>query len=1192
MVVQVERDEVERPVVAQLVAMGWTHQPGREVGTLDAATPLLTERLDPALRRINPWMDDADVRRAVAELANVPLGRGIADANSKTTDLLLSGAVLTGPSAAHGGASATVQYVEWDEEQALAVNDFTVVDQLRVRNRADKVSILDLVLFVNGIPLAVVECKSPDLPDPLYSAVSDLRHYAGDPLPEEEPDPERAAAGVPELFRTVQLLVAATAETAYLGTVTSGPEHYHPWRSIEPETEATLRAGLRPGVTRLNERHKLVGVVLRPRALLTIVRHYVIELPVETASGRARTVKAVARHQQYRAAEKALRRLIDGRRRGEGVAEDERGGVIWHTQGSGKSLTMTFLVRRIHQHRELSQFTVVIVTDRTQLQRQLYATLKLSESEVVTAEKRAQLEGLLRDGGRRVVFAMIQKYGAGVTFAGEAEGDADDRDLAGEYGEAEKARKRKGRKDGSGGDGGEGRGAPTPAFPECNTSPEILVLVDEAHRSHTGQLHGALRQAVPNAAKIGFTGTPIMTGEAQDTRRIFGGGPRGAFIDLYRMQEAERDGVVVRIRYEGRTGEGKVFDRDGLDRRFEDLVRDRTEEERQALLRRWPTERDVAESEPMIRAKAEDILEHWITTVLPGGFKAQVAAVSRRAAVRYRDALLRARDHLLVELAAFDPGSVAGTPLEELPRRQRFLYQAYQYRALLRRIEFVPVISQTREDGKGRRWRYWTDKERQEAYIERFHESFPHLEYETEWGAAGPPPEDPAAGQAGGPDAAGYPWSEVPDGGAAGDGGTADAAPVHPDSPIAFLIVKSMLLTGFDAPREQVLYLDRPIRDAELLQAVARVNRPMPGKHVGYVVDYYGVFEHLSEALAEYAQDDIDDTMRGIADEVETLAPAAEAVRGFLRGHGITDVDLDDLSRLGESALAFADDPAARAAFDDVLHAFLDALERVLPHESALNHLAEARRWSLLQKRVRHLLRDAAGGAFTMRRYGRKVRELIRDHLEAPEIEQVIAPVSLTSVDFDRRVRAMPPREAAAEMEHAIRYHLEERVRREDPERYARLSERLEEILREMPGRFEEQAQAMASVIRGLRQEQEDEANPLLAGLTPLERRLYRLLESRLDEAPDVRRPAGPEGLCPLVKRVCQVAAEDMRKTSYQGESQDLNDVAGTIQSELMRGGLRPGPGAGWAPVRNIAQRLATFANDNRRAFLQWGRGE
>ncbi|MFF2661489.1 type I restriction endonuclease subunit R [Kitasatospora sp. NPDC058032] len=1176
MAVQTERDEVERPIVAQLQAMGWRHVPGTEVGTLDVETPLLVDALETALRRINvrasdhePWMDRTDVKRSIAELASVSLGKGVARANFDSTDLLLSGLVLSGPSAAHGGASATVQYIEWHEERA-ALNDFTVVDQLRVQNRSGELSVLDIVLFVNGIPLVAVECKSPDLADPIRSAVLDLRHYAGDPIADDERDDPAlfVPAGVPGLFRTVQLLVAATEGSAYLGTVTSTPDHFHPWRSIEPQNEATLRAELPDHTGKLNERHKLVGVVLRPAALLNVVRHYVIPLPVETESGGTRTVKAVARHQQYRATEKSVHRLLTGRTRGGSVADDERGGIIWHTQGSGKSLTMTFLVRRIHLHHRLSEFMVVVVTDRTQLQDQLSKTLKLSESDVETAATRPEVEGLLRDGGRRVVFAMIQKYGTAFTFAAEATGDEDDRDPAEEYQDAERA--------GAGQQAGDQ--PPAVNFPECNTSSDILVLVDEAHRSHTNTLHAALRKAIPRAAKIGFTGTPIMTGRLEDTRRIFGG-----FLDTYRMAEAEHDGVVVRIRYEGRTGEGKVFDKDGLDRNFADLVRDLTDDERNTL-RRSPNARDVAETQPMIRAKAEDMLEHWVTWVLPGGgFKAQVAAVSRKAAVEYHHALRLARDTLLTELAAFDPESAAGLPPEKLPRRLRYLHQAYQYRSLLRRIDFVPIISPGAER-KRREWLHWTDRDRQKAYIERFHQAFPHLPPEPEWVASTPfhvAPPDALATSATGDN----PWSKV----AFEQPQTKEAIgpdPVHPESPIAFLIVKSMLLTGFDAPREQVLYLDRPIRDAELLQAVARVNRPMPGKDVGYVVDYHGVFEHLTGALAAYQQADIDDTMRSLSEEIGGLGPAAEAVRTYLRAHGVTEADLADLGRLGSAALAFEDE-TARFGYDEVLHQFLAVLERVLPHERGLDYIADARRWGMLQKRIRRLYRDESGGSFTLRRYGRKVRAMIADHLEGPEIEQVIAPVSLASTVFDDRVRAMPPREAAAEMGHALRFHLEERVKREDPAKYAKLSERLEEILRELTGRFEEQIEALGPLIEQARRENEED--PELAGLTPLEQRVYRLLERLLAENPGVVRRDGATRL--LVDMVCDTAAQIMVKASFQGQHQDLDVLANSIQNQLIKGGLRV-VGADWAPLRDIAQRLTAYAAGNRRQFLGRLRGE
>lgn len=1173
--VQAERDEVERPFIAQLEAMGWTHVPGRNVGTLDAGTPLLADRLAAALERINrvastteSWMDDSDVTRSIERLTSISLGQGVVQANFDSTDLLLSGFVLSGPSAAHGGASATVQFVEWHEDR-VELNEFIVVDQLRVRNRSGDISILDIALFVNGIPLVAVECKSPDVADPIYQAVHDLRHYAGNPLSEDEATTHEILepAGVPELFRTVQLLVAATAETAYLGTITSTPDHFYPWRSVKPQRRETLAAELVGDAGPLNERHMLTGVVLRPAGLLNFVRHYIIPFPVEIESGGSRTIKLAARHQQYRAAEEAIKRLRTGRVRSGALDTDERGGVIWHTQGSGKSLTMTFLVRRVHLHHELSEFMVVVVTDRTQLQGQLARTLKLSESDIATAKNRTQLEGLLRDGGRRVVFAMIQKYGRGLAFAAESTADGDDRDLVEEYEAAEAARR----------DGAPEQLPLAPRFPECNTSHQILVLVDEAHRSHTSVLHAALRKAIPNAAKIGFTGTPIMTGRTEDTRRIFSGGSGSAFLDEYRMSEAEHDGVVVRIRYEGRTGEGKVFDRDGLDQNFEDLVRGRTADERRQLLKRWPTERDVAESSAMIQAKAEDMLEHWVCWVLPAGLKAQVAAVSRRAAVEYHHALRRARDTLLAELADFDPETLSDVPPREMSGRMRYLHTAFQFLPLLRRIDFVPVISAGNE--KHNAWLHWTDPEQQEAYIARFQRAFPQLAAEPGWMATVPAYPQPRR-----PDGIvrDNPWSQTH------DGPQPDAEPdlIHPDSPIAFLIVKSMLLTGFDAPREQSLYLDRPIRAAELLQAVARVNRPMPGKEIGYVVDYFGVFDHLAEALAAYRQADVDDTMRDLAEEIGHLRPAADAVHELLRRKGIDDATLGGFAGIRRAALAFEDE-ADRFAFDEALHAFLSALERVLPHEYALDYVDDAKGWALLQKRIRRLYRDAEGGTFTMRRYGRKVRTLIAEHLEGPEIDQAIPPVWLTSDAFDEVVRNLPAAEAAAEMGHALRFHLEQRVKREDPEKYLRLSQRLEEILRRSPGRFEEQVEELGALIEQARRETEED--PTYAGLSPLEQRVYRLIDELLEENPTI--DSTGVDLRRLTAGVCDVAAHVMGLVAYQGQHQDLSDLANHLQGELLGVGLRPAS-ADWSAFRTVAEELAAHANDNRQQYLRRARGE
>ena len=787
---EVELGEVERPFIQQLESMGWTHVHGRDLADTDdrAYTDvILKKRLGRALRRVNrlpgrdtPWMDDAQAARAIANLQQVsagPQGRHLVPANFKATELLIDGTAVRGHPVHHRSREGVpVQFIDWhieDEARIMERNEFLVVSQLRVESAAKEVAVLDLVLFVNGIPVAVVECKSPDLQDPVGLAIRDLRAYTGNPIEydAQERGQQERPRGVPELFTTTQLLIAATGRTAYLGTISSRERDFAPWRSVGPDYRDTdhLRAALRavkvsPRLLEAgedpSEQQQLVAIVLKPVNLLNILRHYVFGLPKKQrkeqrqAGGKASEtaevpkVKAVCRHQQYRASEKIVLSLRTRRTPLDpGATEDERGGVIWHTQGSGKSLTMAFLARRLHMSidRELNDFTIMVVTDRTQLQDQLAAALRTGERSVKVAKSRDDLEGMLKDGGRHVIFAMVQKYGV-AGFGPASDADGDDRSLTAEY-QAVRDRIAAGEEpaeasdpvldapgDTADDDGPQGTPSKSlmknlrPRFAQCTTSPKVLVLVDEAHRSHTSYLHSSLRSAAPNAARIGFTGTPIMQGRLNDTARIF-----GRFIDEYKMAEAEADKVVVPIRYEGRTGPAKVKEGDELDGKFENLIATRTKEEQKALRARYRqlTERDVAESAPMIHAKAKDILEHYVVHVLSGGFKAQTAVVSRAAAVLYRGALRDARANLLDELGTFAPDGrlperLRGVEPKDLQGRDTVLYWAWRFQAIIRRMEFVPVISAD-QNKKARRWTEWTDETQQKKHIERFLEDLPEL---------------------------------------------------------------------------------------------------------------------------------------------------------------------------------------------------------------------------------------------------------------------------------------------------------------------------------------------------------------------------------------------------------------------------------------------------------------------------------
>ncbi|HXH55906.1 DEAD/DEAH box helicase family protein, partial [Iamia sp.] len=365
--------------------------------------------------------------------------------------------------------------------------------------------------------------------------IRQLRRYAN------QRDEVEAEEGVEPLFWTNQVVVATTGQEARLGSFTSGPEHFLEWKDTAPVDRADVASDLGKEVAALTSQELLTAGVLRPSHLLDLVRHFSLLMPAGP-----RRVKVVPRYQQYRAVHRALDRLRTGDSRIVDGHVDRRGGVIWHTQGSGKSLTMVFLVRAMRSDPDLRRFKVVVVTDRTDLQIQLGATAELSGETVKVARSSRELRTHLSPRGPGLVMAMIQKYRADLAsgVGAGSSGDGGDLRLAG-------------------GDDDQGD-----RLDDLNTDEAILVLVDEAHRSQGSILHANLLAALPNAARIGFTGTPIIMGARQKTHAIF-----GPFLDTYTLRQSERDGSTVPIMYEGRTTDAAVQGASNLDEVFLPLVR-------------------------------------------------------------------------------------------------------------------------------------------------------------------------------------------------------------------------------------------------------------------------------------------------------------------------------------------------------------------------------------------------------------------------------------------------------------------------------------------------------------------------------------------------------------------------------------------------------------------------------------------
>jgi type I restriction enzyme R subunit len=1015
-----ERDEVEGPLIAHLERMGWTHLPFSEPRTYspdsggsgrDSYTEVvLRQRFGAALRAINPgpdgrlWLDDDRIAAITNRVLRDP-ERGAAGNLAFTR--LLNGAELTvdGLPGWDHGAAQPVRLVDWEHPER---NDLLVASQFRVDTPGGRFRyvVLDVVLFVNGLPLVVIECKDP-APTAMDEAVGQLLDYAAAGSPN--------AAG--DLVRFTQLLVATDRENARYGTVTASADRFADWRTDDPAAIAIIGADVdKADVQPLSAQEILVGEMLRPARLLDLVRHFSIGTP---AGGRL--VKIMARWPQYRAVRRVTAKLLD-RQSGPAAdptpAPDHRGGVIWHTQGSGKSLTMAFLVRALRTEPELAGFKVVVITDRLDLEDQIEASLAGTGE---TVYRTTSVESARSELARRtpdLVLVTIQKAGR--------DEDVEDRD--------------------------EDYGAQLDEpVPPVNDSTKILILVDEAHRSHERFQHARLRAMLPNAVLVGFTGTPILSGRRKRTEDIF-----GTILDAYTLKHAERDRAVVPVTYEAWEVGADVVERAVLDAGFVDAVSGDVAERAQVMAQ-FARRREVLESENLIATKAAHMFDHWLRNVMPDRFSAQVVAVSRRAAVRYRDSLLAARNRTLSQLDSLT--NIERTDPDVLDEHVLFLRGLLPHRQVIEHFDAVPVISAgpahptANTPADPPEWRDWTDKARQREHIRRFKAGVGKLPEPDPDPGATDRPEAVGAFQAG-LAVGGDPWDEHPSADAGTPGGAAASA-----EPIAFLTVKSMLLTGFDAPVEQALYLDRPMRSVELLQAIARTNRPAGTKQYGRVVDYVSIGADLVHAMAEYDPDHLNEVI-GDTNSQSILAPldgvAAERldreygrIRDLLADQGIADPAGLRRFDIRDQLLSQLDDEGLRASFDEVAKDFLTALNSLLPHPEAMRYQDFAGHLGTVQYLARRRYRDDRE-RFDPRRYGGKMRQLIDTHIQAEGIRLRILPVEITAADFVTRVERLgDDRAQALELKHALRHHITARLDT-DPVAYQQLSERLAEILRRM----------------------------------------------------------------------------------------------------------------------------------------------
>ncbi len=909
-----EFDKVELPALEQLKSLGWSYVEGERLSPEESdersslKDVFLEKRLKDSIRRINPWISDENLRKVVRDLTKA-IYPNLVEANQSVWNSI-NQCVSVMQDLGRGNKGQTVHIIDFDN---MENNEFLCANQFKVKGLNQDI-IPDIVLFLNGLPMAVIECKSPYITNPMQEGIGQLLRYANRRNPSDD-------EGAETLFHYNLMMVSTHRDKARVGTITSHTEHFLEWKDPYPLRKEQV--GSEP-----TSQEILIAGLFSRENFLDILQNFTV---FEPSGGR--TLKKIARYQQFRAVHRTIERIKSGEN------SKKKGGVIWHTQGSGKSLTMVFLTLKIRRDPELRDCKLVFLTDRIQLDNQLTAIFQNAQNETIhQADSINHLKELLSRDSSDIVTATIQKF----------EENVDE-------------------------------------LPVLNESEKIIVLADEAHRTQYGSLGAAISTGLPNAPRIGFTGTPLI--RSQRTTSTF-----GSYIDTYTIEEAVEDGATVQILYEGREPAVKVTG-DSLDSLFDEYFKDRSAEEREEIKKKFGTDKAVLEAPMRVRRVCMDIIKHYRESIQPNGFKAMIVTSSRDAAITYKEQL----DEL------------------EAPRS-------------------AVIISADHNDGK----QFWehTNQQKHKKQIEDFKKPF------------------------------GY-----------GEG----------ESDLSILIVKDMLLTGFDAPIAQVMYLDTRLVEHNLLQAIARVNRTGENKFRGFIVDYYGLSDYLTEALEMFSTEDVSGALIELKEEIPRLKNAhTRVMRHF---HGLDTKDT-------EACVTSLEDETRRQNFQTDFRIFSRQMDTILPDSAAAPFLGDLKRLGKISVGARNLYRDEQ---LNISGAGEKVRRLIEEHVRSTGVDPKIPPVDLLAADYREKLSIhKSSRSKASEIEHAIRHHIKINLD-DDPEYYRKLSERLEDIIR----RHEEKWDALVQLLLDFREniESDREKQSEQSGLTDTEQPFYNILMAELTDS-------------------------------------------------------------------------------------------
>ncbi|WP_442891194.1 type I restriction endonuclease subunit R [Congregicoccus parvus] len=999
------------PALQVLSNLGWRYLPAEAAdverrgrrgnvvleGILEAQLRVLNRV---AYRGVEYPFTDATYPAAINALKQ-PGNEGLIRENEKLYDLISLGKSFE-QTIEGNTRSYSLHYVDWERPER---NVFHVVEEFAVERTASTETLRpDLVLFVNGLPLVVIECKKPGRDKAIEVTIA--QH-----LRNQHPD------GIPELFRFSQVLLALTTNEARYATAGTKREFWSEWHE-EDEDVKTLRSiangwrhredreaifSNRPAEVReyfdalerapreVTEQDRLLVHLCTPARLLEMARQFVLFDAGE---------KKIARYQQYFAVQHIMKRVRekepDGRR---------AGGIVWHTQGSGKSLTMVMLAKSLALASDIIDPRIVLVTDRVDLDEQIWGTFRSCGTEPVMAKSGANLLELLQRNKATIITTIIHKFDAAVS----------------------------GRRD------------------ALSKSDNIFVLVDEAHRSQAGRIRGfsefhtAMRRVMKDACYIGFTGTPLMKGE-RDTAQQFGG-----LIHTYTIDDAVADKAVVPLLYEGRHALQEV-NKEAIDQWFDRVCEDLPERQQADLKRKFSATGVVSQAEQRLLAIAWDISDHFAKNWQGTPFKAQLVTPNKITAIKFK----RFFD---------DIGKVATEVLISAPEEPEGGYENAYEKTPDTVVEFWNEMKA----------RFGNERNYNQQLINSFK---------------------------------------------------------NDDRP-EIIIVVDKLITGFDAPRNTVLYLARKLEGHSLLQAIARVNRLYPGKDYGYIVDYEGVLQNLDSALtsyralAEFDAEDLGLTIVSVNEEVKKLPTVHRE---------LWDVFAALPNRYDNEAYEqhLADD-FRREGFYQKLSRYSRTLAIALstlsfqedtPPKTIRAYKDDLRYFQNLRAAVQKRYADKVDYA----EYETKIRKLIDTHVTSGEVQRVTDLVSIFDHEaFSREVdKLKTPASKADTIAHRTLRTISEKMG-EDPVFYQRFSD----LIRDAIEQFRLQRIADSEYYR--RVSEAGEAVRLRTGMNvpkklsarPTARAFYGLVEETLKAL-----PKAPANLPDLAADVALKIDDDARDTA------------------------------------------------------------